>query len=83
MPALGLSRGAPPDRAEGLLGAAESGQTLSALLCHERVQPGVDNGGLALDATQSRRFGEQLVIQYECGSHMHKYGDFICISQGN
>jgi len=41
----------------------------------------MDDGGLALDAAQSRGLGKQLVIEDECSSHMHKYGDFICISQ--
>ena len=42
----------------------------------------MDDGGFTRDTTQLGCSRQELVVEDKCSSHMHKYGDFMCIRQG-
>lgn len=66
----------PParNRLRSAIGAAKRGQPPSALTRDERLQSRVHDRGLFADAAQLLGPLEQLVIDDQGSSHMHKYG---------
>src|SRR5437867_4141396 len=63
------------------VGTTHGGQSLSGLPADQGFQAHPDEGGFLGDSGQAGCFGDELVVNIQCRSHMHQYGLVGCIRQ--